>query len=212
MALVVFLKGVNVGGHRKVRPSEIARQLKRYDVVNIGAAGTFVVRKPVSQTKLRDELTRRLPFAAEIMISTGDSILRLAAADPFIGEPADRSVMQFVSVRAKKGRASTQKQAKPSVPQGAPATPLVIPTTGDWELRLLHHGDEFLIGVCRRQMKAIGRFGKLEKIFGSATTRSWSTILKIARVLEETGQLRPSPGRPSRPTRSKLGRKTSNSR
>ena len=62
MALVVFLKGVNVGGHRRVRPSEVAKRLKRYDVVNIGAAGTFVVRKPISQPKLRAERRRQLPF------------------------------------------------------------------------------------------------------------------------------------------------------
>ena len=49
MALVVFLRGVNVGGHRTVRPTMLAQQLKRYDVVNIGAAGTFVVRRPIRE-------------------------------------------------------------------------------------------------------------------------------------------------------------------
>ncbi len=39
MALVVFLRGVNVGGHRTFRPSLLARALSRYDVVNVGAAG-----------------------------------------------------------------------------------------------------------------------------------------------------------------------------
>ena len=42
MALVVFLRGVNVGGHRTFRPSLLARQLEPYGVVNVGAAGTFV--------------------------------------------------------------------------------------------------------------------------------------------------------------------------
>ena len=41
MALVVLLKGINVGGHRTFRP-----------VVNIGAAGTFVIRQPVTRTQL----------------------------------------------------------------------------------------------------------------------------------------------------------------
>ena len=45
MALVVFLRGVNVGGHRTFRPSVLARELGDYDVVNVGAAGTFVVRQ-----------------------------------------------------------------------------------------------------------------------------------------------------------------------
>src|SRR6185295_12228721 len=46
MAVVVFLRGVNVGGHRRLRPSVLAKELERLDVVSIGAAGTFVVRKP----------------------------------------------------------------------------------------------------------------------------------------------------------------------
>jgi hypothetical protein len=46
MALVVFLRGVNMGGHRTFRPSLLAKELSRFDVVNVGAAGTFIVRKP----------------------------------------------------------------------------------------------------------------------------------------------------------------------
>jgi uncharacterized protein (DUF1697 family) len=194
MSLVIFLKGVNVGGHRRVRPTELAKQLKRYDVVNIGAAGTFVVRRPVSQAKLRAELKRRLPFEAEVMICSGSDILRLAGTNPFAKEPSDRSVMQFVSIMA--------KRANPSV-----STPIVLPPTGDWEFKVLDHADRFVIGICRRQMKAIGQFGQLEKIFGcSGTTRSWSTILKIARTLEESAdqrrRLSPSQSKASRISRS----------
>ena len=47
MALVVFLRGVNVGGHRSFRPTTLAEQLKHLDAVNIGAAGTFVIRQPI---------------------------------------------------------------------------------------------------------------------------------------------------------------------
>jgi hypothetical protein len=61
MTHVVFLRGVNVGGHKTFRPSLLAKQLKYCDVVNIGAAGTFVVRNSISQADLRSELLRRLP-------------------------------------------------------------------------------------------------------------------------------------------------------
>ena len=39
MALVAFLRGVNVGGHRRFRPSLLAKELAGYDVVNVGATG-----------------------------------------------------------------------------------------------------------------------------------------------------------------------------
>ena len=75
VALVVLLRGVNVGGRRTFRPSKLVEQLKPLDAVNIGAAGTFVIRQPVSQAQLRAELARRLPFDAEIMICHGSEIV-----------------------------------------------------------------------------------------------------------------------------------------
>ena len=172
MALVVFLKGINVGGYRKVRPSEIAKRLKRYDAVNVGAAGTFVIRKPVTQKKLRAELKRLLPFDSEIMICSAADIRRLAASNPFATQPVDRSVIQFVSVLAKR------RSATPSIP-------LSLPADGEWGLKVLEHKNRFVLGVHRRQMKAIGYLGRIEKIFGAPlTTRSWSTIQAIARILE----------------------------
>jgi hypothetical protein len=43
MALIVFFRGINVGGHRAFRPSVLAKELGLYDAVNVGAAGTLVV-------------------------------------------------------------------------------------------------------------------------------------------------------------------------
>jgi hypothetical protein len=87
MALVVLLKGVNVGGHRTFRPSALAKALRRFDVVNIGAAGTFVIRKTAS---------------------SGSDILRWTTADPFAGEPSGPNIVRFVTVLAKRGRLSPQ--------------------------------------------------------------------------------------------------------
>ena len=64
MALIVFIRGINVGGQRTFRPSLIAKDLHVFDAVNVGAAGTFVIRKPGSRAKFLTELRRRLPFEA----------------------------------------------------------------------------------------------------------------------------------------------------
>ena len=55
MTLVVFFRGINVGGHRTFRASILARELAAYDGVNVGAAGTFVVRKPGSRAEFLAE-------------------------------------------------------------------------------------------------------------------------------------------------------------
>ena len=171
MALVVLLKGVNVGGHRTLRPSVLVRQLKRFDVVNVGAAGTFVVRAPVGRTTLRAELTRRLPFETEMMICGGNDILRLTSNDPFSGQTDDPTIVRFVSLLARR---------RPAVP-----TPLYLPPSGRWCLKVLANQDRFVLGLYRREMKAIGYLGQLETLFGvPLTTRSWNTILTIARILE----------------------------
>ena len=66
MALIVFFRGINVGGHRAFRPSVLAKELGIYDAVNVGAAGTLVVRKPGLRAKFLAELRRKLPFEATI--------------------------------------------------------------------------------------------------------------------------------------------------
>jgi uncharacterized protein (DUF1697 family) len=171
MALVVLLKGVNVGGHRTFRPSVLAGALRRFEVVNIGAAGTFVVRRPITRTRFRTELMRRLPFDTEIMICDGRDVLRLASGDPFDGQPSGPDIVRFVSVLARRR-------------QPASPIPLDLPSGGAWGVRILAHQGQFVLGLYRRQMKAIGNLDRIEKIFGvPATTRNWNTIQAVARTL-----------------------------
>jgi uncharacterized protein (DUF1697 family) len=171
MALVVFLRGVNVGGHRTFRPSLLARELSDYDVVNVGAAGTFVVRRPGSRAAFRADLLRRLPFETEVALCDGRDLVRLAAEDPFRGQPQRPDVIRFVSILSKRGR------VRPSVP-------LTLPSDGEWSLRVIAAQGPFILGVYRRHMKAIGYLGRIDELFGApATTRSWTTILQVVRIL-----------------------------
>lgn len=172
MPLVAFLRGVNVGGHRTFQPSVLAKDLAEYDVVNVGAAGTFVVRKPISQAKLRAEILQRLPFEPDIMICSGQDIIGMVSDDPFAGEPAGPDIVRFVSVLAKS-------------PRTAPALPIVMPAEGDWLVQIIALKSRYAFGMYRRHMKTIGYLGKVEKRLGmSATTRNWNTINAIVKVLK----------------------------
>jgi uncharacterized protein (DUF1697 family) len=173
MSLVVFLRGVNVGGHRKFRPSALAAQLGHLGAVNIGAAGTFVIRQPVGIAELRSEIARRLPFDTEIMVCRGRDVARLVSRDFFADHPEQPDVVRFVSVLARG-------------PRSAPELPLELPRDGEWMLEILARDGRFVIGLHRRQMKAIGYLGKLDRIFGEpVTTRGWNTMLAIAEVLRK---------------------------
>jgi uncharacterized protein (DUF1697 family) len=172
MALVVLIRGVNVGGHRTFRPSVIARELADLDVVNIGAAGTFVVRKPVTLARLRTELASKLPFEAEIMICRGQDILGMMSHCHFAGQPVRPDIVRFVSILSRN-------------PRAVPSPPVSFPASGEWLLKVLAREDRFVFGVYRRQMKAIGYLGEIDKLFGvPVTTRNWNTITAIAKVLD----------------------------
>jgi uncharacterized protein (DUF1697 family) len=172
MALVVFLRGVNVGGHRTFRPSVLARELSGFDVQNVGAAGTFVVRNPGSRTKFRTALLRKLPFEAEIVLCDGRDVMRLEAENPFGSEPSSPDVVRFVSILAKAGgvRASL---------------PVTFPADGEWLVRVIASQGQFVFGMYRRHMKTIGYLGQIDKLYGvPATTRNWNTIMAIVRILK----------------------------
>jgi uncharacterized protein (DUF1697 family) len=174
MALVVFLRGVNVGGHRRFRPSVLARELKAYDVVNVGAAGTFVVRKPGSKAKFRAALIGKLPFETEIAICEGRDVLRLDAERLF-GKEASADTTRFVSVLTKAGRLPT-------------SLPITLPPDGEWLVRVLRSEGQFIFGEYRRHMKTIGYLGQMDKMFGGrATTRNWNTIAAIVKILQSDG-------------------------
>ena len=170
---VVLLRGVNVGGHRTFRPSVLARQLRHLGAVNIGAAGTFVIREPAGRAQLRAELARRLPFAAAVVICRGRDFQRILSHTAFADYPERPDIVRFVSVLA--GR------ARPKI-----ELPLTLPPRGKWLLKILARDGPFVFGLYRRDMKVIGYLGRLDGFFGvPATTRNWNTILAVARVLND---------------------------
>jgi uncharacterized protein (DUF1697 family) len=180
VALVVLLRGVNVGGHRTFRPATLAKELAHVGALNIGAAGTFVIRGRVGRTELRAELARRLPFDTEIVICEGREILRLASNDVFARPPAEPGIVRFVSVLVRD-------------PVEAPALPAQLPPRGQWLVRILARDGRLVVGEYRRHMKTIGYLGALDRIFGvPVTTRNWNTVTAIAKALEGGARRGPS--------------------
>ena len=170
MILVAFLRGVNVGGHRRLRPSVLAKDLSAYDVVNVGAAGTFVVRRPRSRAIFREALLSRLPFEAEVVLCDGRDLLEL---EPLGAEPVPAGCIRFLSILTKPARIH-------------PLLPSDLPPEGEWFVRVVALRKRFALGHYRRHMKTIGYLGQLDRLFGApVTTRNWSTIATILRILKE---------------------------
>ena len=143
MALIVFLRGINVGGHRSFRPSVLARELRAYDVVNVGATGTFIARKPRARAKFLAELRQKLPFDAELAFCDGSDLLRLEMENPFGPETSSPEVVRFVSISSK-------------TVQDKVSLPIAIPESGDWFVRIIATKGCLVFGVYRRHMRTIG--------------------------------------------------------
>ena len=143
--------------------------------MNIGAAGTFVFRQPVTRAQLRAELASRLPFNTEIMICQGREIVRLLSHNHFADQPMRPGIVRFVSVLSQR-------------PRSAPSMPMKFPATGTWLLKILARDNRFVFGVYRRHTKVISYLGTFNRLFGvPVTTRNWSTITSIVRVLRNGG-------------------------
>ncbi len=115
MPSAVFLRAVNVGGTNRCQPALIAKQLAKFDVVNIGAVGTFVVREDVSESALRAAFARRLPFKCEIMICPARDIIKLGSKNPFSRQRSRREPRD-VDGKAPEGSRIGRRANQPSGP------------------------------------------------------------------------------------------------
>ena len=174
MPSVVFLRAVNVGKTNRCQPALIAKELAKFGVINVGAVGTFVVRENVSESILRATFARKLSFKCEIMICPARDITELTAKDPFSEEPSGPDIVRFVNVLAKR-------------PRNLPPLPFSLPSPDDWQIKIIAIQNRLVLGLYRRQMKAISYLGKIEKQLGvPSTNRSWNTIEKVAKLLKQS--------------------------
>src|SRR5262249_9048785 len=120
---------------------------------------------------LRAAIAKKLSFKCEIMICPARDITKLAAKNPFARQPSGPEITRFVNVLAK---------PLPS----PPALPVCLPVNDDWLLKVIAIEGRFVLGLYRRQMKAISYLGKVEKLLGvPATNRNWNTFEKIVQIL-----------------------------
>jgi uncharacterized protein (DUF1697 family) len=174
MGHVVFLRAANVGGRNVFRPARLARDLEHLDVVNVGAAGTFVVRGRTSAATIRREIGERLPFEPALAVVPARQVLELAREAPFAGLRLSRDRRGWVAVLDRR-------------PRDRPELPRFAPGRGDWSVRFDRLEGRFALGLWRRRPGGfVCPSQVVEKAAGiSATTRWWETIERVAKIIEE---------------------------
>lgn len=167
---VVFLRGVNALGSGVLSPVTLVSELADLQVVNTGAAGTFVVRAPSTISVIKTRFEEALPRDANVIVRTADEIRALLTG----GAPASIGGGRvFVSVLA-------------SVPRTAPQLPI---EKGDpWMVRVDRIVGSFAVGEKRPvRGRWLDANAVVEQALGTrATTRIWETLGRVARELNQS--------------------------
>lgn len=174
MAHVVFLRAANVGGRNVFRPAQLVLALEHLDAVNIGAAGTFVVRKRASVAAIRAEFLKRLAFEPGIAIFPAADVLALVAAKPFDGVAMSKEQRCWAAALC-------------AAPKAKLAAPIEQPAGAKWSVRFESVDGRIALGRFRRQPKGFVFPNQVvEKALGvPATTRWWETWERVAAVLNK---------------------------
>jgi uncharacterized protein (DUF1697 family) len=172
MAHVVLLRAANVGGHNVFRPARLASALAHLGVVNVGAAGTFVVRGDATPAAIRREILARLPFEPSIAVRPAGEVLALVRSEPFRGVAFSKDLRGWVAALG--GR-----------PRSRPAMPLLVPPGRQWRVRVDRVEGAFALGLYHRRPGGFTYPGLVvEDALGvPATTRWWETFERVADLL-----------------------------
>jgi uncharacterized protein (DUF1697 family) len=158
-AHVIFVRAANVGGSGVFSTAALAKKL---DLLNVGAAGTFVARGSVSPA----EIAREIPFPVDLAIRPAAEVLRLVDA----GAPrAPKGAQVFVSVLVAPAKQS-------------PRLPLEVPDGRPWTLSVVAKRGPYVVSLRRpEQQRGLDLSAVVEKAFGArSTTRGWPTFERIA--------------------------------
>jgi uncharacterized protein (DUF1697 family) len=172
MSHAVFLRAMNVGGKNVFKPAQLATALAHLGMVNVGAAGTFVIRERLTAAAVRREILARMSGEPELAIVPAKEILDLVRSDPFRGVKFSKDVRGWAAVLCAK-------------PNSKPALPMVLPAGKPWSVRFERVQGSFALGQYRRVGGSLFPNQVVEKALGvRATTRWWETIVKLADLIE----------------------------
>jgi uncharacterized protein (DUF1697 family) len=168
-----FLRGINVGGHRKIKMTDLARYVEEMgygEVKTLIASGNvlFTTEKQDETTlegAIERALAQRLGYEVDVMVRSVERLQALVKAKPFPPIGADQH--GYVSIL------KTAPLSSPELPYDAPDEGFRVLTVDDreifyitWKLANGPHGDPT----------------KFMKVFGKipTTVRNWNTIVKMA--------------------------------
>jgi uncharacterized protein (DUF1697 family) len=181
---VALLRGVNVGGHRRLPMAEFRELLLglgHTEVATYIQSGNAVLTAPGGSaaavgTGIADAVSRRFGFEAPTIVLTAEDLGRIVAANPWPREddPKRLHVTFSATGLGEKQQAAITEAAQRASAKGSPDEARVVGGT-----LYLHTPD----GLGRSELAV--QLGRLEKSRGwpGVTTRNWATVCTLLELV-----------------------------
>ena len=173
---VAFLRGINVGGNKKVPMADLKKVLEKIGLKNVKtllASGNVVFETDSNnmdelQVSISSAIEKAFKFPVPVLVRSFTDIQKLVALDPFKNitlTPQTRLYVTFVS-----GKVHDKASSKYVSP--------------DKSFKILSKTKSEVFSVLDLSITGTPEaMSALEKEFGKeVTTRNWNTILKIATI------------------------------
>lgn len=171
---VLFLRGINVGGHKKVPMNELKKMMSDMgfkDVKTLLNSGNVVFeaekeKESVLLRKIGEQLENIFGFKVSLMLRSNNEIQKLIHLNPFKNIVIDKNVRLYVSFLPE---ASNSKLALPY-------------SSAENDFQIIQKTEREVFSVVNvNTFRSVDAMKFLEKEFGKdLTTRNWNTVLKIA--------------------------------
>ncbi len=176
-AYVALLRGINVGGHKKVPMAELREALTKAGFINpktVLASGNVVLEATTNQLtevteKVNDVLTKQYSFQIPTLIYPAQVIENMEKLNPFHDIEVTKETRRYVTF----------------ITDG-PASKLTLPYENeDGSFKIISENESAVFSVLiLGKSKSTDAMTILEKTYGKKiTTRNWNTIIKILKLL-----------------------------
>ncbi len=172
-ATVAFLRGINVGGHRKIAMAELRKAFESLGCKNVRtvlASGNVVFEAPKAVRPLEPAIAAKLVkmfgVPVRVVLRSVRELQAIVASEPFKNVAPGPGVKLYVTFLSGKG------PQRPAPPPGTPAK--------GFRIVRVTPGEVFSVLTLAPDGGTTDLMASLEKSFGDqVTTRNWNTVLKI---------------------------------
>ncbi len=172
---VIFLRGINVGGNKKVPMVDLKKMLEKLGYKNVKtllASGNAIFETASANAdalkkEIESVFTKKFGFSSDIIIREVSDIEKLVQSDPFKGIKVTKETRLYITFLGTK-----------------PASKLQTYSSPDGNFRILKVSPTELCSVLivTPDRGSVDLMSIIEKEFGkNVTTRNWNTVEKILR-------------------------------